>query len=872
MKQTFFSILLMFLPMMASAAAIEIDGIYYNLIKKAKIAEVTNHPNGYDGDIVIPTTVIYDGDDYCVTTIDENAFYECTNLTSISIPNSVTKINSWSFGYCTGLTSITIPNSVTKIGSVAFYQCSGLSKVEIGSSVTEIGNGAFENCSSISSIIIPNSVTELASNVFEGCTGLTSITIPQSVTKIGSKAFFRCSGLSKVEIGDSVTEIGSAAFYCCTGLTSITIPNSVTKIGGNAFCGCQSLTSAILGNGITEIKGGSFFGCSSLASITIPDNVNKIEMEAFSGCTSLTSITIPNNVAYIDLGAFSGCTNLTTVIIGNGMTSIESDTFEGCTSLSTVIIGNKVSFIDGAFTNCSELKDVFCYAESVPDISVYTFMNSYIEYATLHVPETSVELYKSADYWKDFKNIVKIDKGDGVCLDKSEVVVRKNKTVTLTPIVFPSTLDDKSVTWKSSDKTIATVSSSGKVKGIKSGMVTITCTSNATGAKATCKVTVGTITLNKSEVVVRKKSSVTLKPTVYPTILEDRSVTWKSSDESVAMVSSSGKVTGVKSGVVTITCISNATGLSTTCKVTVGTITLNKSEVIVRKKKSVTLKPTVYPTTLEDKSVTWKSSDETIATVSSSGKVTGVKSGIVTITCTSNATSLSTTCKVTVGTITLNKSEVIVRKKKSVTLTPTVYPTSLEDKSVTWKSSDESIATVSSDGVVTGIKSGVITITCTSNATGLSATCKVTVATIALSKSSATITVGKTVTLKPTVYPLTLEDQSVTWKSSNKAVATVTSAGKVKGIAAGTATITCTAVATGVSTTCKVTVKAVSARILDGDDDELTDIEIAEVASAAEEPFDVYDLKGHCVLHQVTSLDGLPAGVYIVNGKKVLKK
>ena len=380
------------------------------------------------------------------------------------------------------------------------------------------------------------------------------------------------------------------------------------------------------------------------------------------------------------------------------------------------------------------------------------------------------------------------------------------------------------------------------------------------------------VRLDKSEVIVKKKNTVTLKATFYPETLEDKSVTWKSSDETVATVSSSGKVKGIKSGVVTITCTSNATGLSATCKVTVATIALNKSEVIVRKKKSVTLKPTVYPTTLADKSVIWKSSDKTIATVSSSGKVTGVKSGVVTITCTSNATGVSTTCKVTVATIALNKSSVIVRKKKSVTLKPTVYPTTLEDKSVTWKSSDESIATVSSDGVVTGVKSGVVTITCTSNATGVSTTCTVTVGTITLNKSSVTLAVDNKVTLKPTVYPTTLEDQSVTWKSSNTKVATVKN-GKVTGVKAGTANITCTSNATGLSTTCKVTVTAsASARTLDDEDTELTDIEIAEVAPAAEEPFDVYDLKGHQVLHQVTSLDGLPAGVYIVNGKKVMKK
>ena len=379
--------------------------------------------------------------------------------------------------------------------------------------------------------------------------------------------------------------------------------------------------------------------------------------------------------------------------------------------------------------------------------------------------------------------------------------------------------------------------------------------------------------LDQSEVILKKKKTLTLTATVYPETLEDKSVTWESSDKTIATVSKDGVVTGVKSGVVTITCTSNATGAKATCTVTVATIALNKSEVVVRKKKSVTLKPTVYPTTLEDKSVTWKSSDETIATVSSSGKVTGVKSGFVTITCTSNATGLSTTCKVTVGTITLNKSSVTIKKGKTVTLKPTVYPTTLEDKSVTWKSSDETIATVTSAGKVKGVKSGTATITCTSNATGLSTTCKVTVGTVILNLSQITINKGKTVTLEADVYPTTLEDQSVTWKSSDETVATVTSDGKVTGIAAGTATITCTSVATGLSATCKVTVTDFTpARTMLGEDDAVTDIKMVEETPAIEEPYDVYDLKGHCVLHQVTSLDGLPAGVYIVNGKKVLKK
>jgi len=457
-----------------------------------------------------------------------------------------------------------------------------------------------------------------------------------------------------------------------------------------------------------------------------------------------------------------------------------------------------------------------------------------------------------------------------VKLDQTEVAVKKGKKLTLTPVFYPSSLEDKSVTWKSSNTKVATVSSDGEVYGVKAGTATITCTSNAIGVSTTCKVTVSYVKFEESEYIVEKYKTITLTPTVYPSTLTDKSVTWKSSNTKVATVSSDGEVYGVKAGTATITCTSKATGVSTTCKVTVSYVKFEESEYIVEKYKTITLTPTVYPSSLTDKSVTWKSSNTKVATVTSNGKVTGVKAGTATITCTSKATGVSTTCKVTVGYVKLDQTEAIVEKTKTMTLKATVYPSKLEDKSVTWTSSNTAVATVTSKGKVKGIKAGKATITCTSNATGLSTTCKVTVGYVKLDQTEVSVKKGKTLTLTATVYPSSLTDKSVTWESSDKSVATVTSAGKVKGIAAGTATITCTSNATGLSTTCIVTVKATSgSRSLEGDDDEATGIENLDKAI---EPFDVYDLRGQKVCHQVTSLDGLPAGVYIVNGRKVLKK
>ena len=174
-------------------------------------------------------------------TIGHSAFYGCTSLTSITIPNSVTSIGGDAFNSCTGLTSITIPNSVTSIGDFAFGSCTSLTSITIPNSVTSIGYGTFSGCTSLTSITIPNSVTSIGEWAFNSCTGLTSITIPNSVTSIEWRTFSGCTGLTSIIIPNSVTSIGNYAFYECRSLTSITIGNSVTSIGQYAFNGCTGL-------------------------------------------------------------------------------------------------------------------------------------------------------------------------------------------------------------------------------------------------------------------------------------------------------------------------------------------------------------------------------------------------------------------------------------------------------------------------------------------------------------------------------------------------------------------------------------------------------------------------------------------------------
>ena len=188
------------LPLVASAHEFEVqnaDGvpIYYNYINNGTELEVTfcgpeyDSYHEYQGNVAIPEEVTYMNRTRKVTSIGGSAFYDCTGLTSVTIPNSVTSIGGSAFNGCSGLTSVTIPNSVTSIGKSAFYYCSGLTSVTIPNSVTSIGSTAFYYCSSLTSVTIPNSVTSIGAEAFANCSGLTSITIPNSVTSIGNRAF-----------------------------------------------------------------------------------------------------------------------------------------------------------------------------------------------------------------------------------------------------------------------------------------------------------------------------------------------------------------------------------------------------------------------------------------------------------------------------------------------------------------------------------------------------------------------------------------------------------------------------------------------------------------------------------------------------------
>ena len=387
-----------------SAYSFEVDGIYYSITSSTDLTvEVTYKDKSlevdsktYVGDIIIPEFVTYGSDTYHVTSIGYSAFFDCRGLTSVTIPESVTKIGGYAFYRCS-ITSVVIPESVTKIEGDVFSDCSQLISVTLPESIVSIGSWAFFRCNSLQNITIPEKVTSIAESTFSGCSSLASITIPEGVTSIGNYAFSGCSSLASITIPEGVTSIGEAAFGSCSSLTSITIPKKVTSIAERTFSGCSSLAFITIPEGVTSIGEYAFDKCSSLAFITVPESVTSIGNRAFQDCTG-------ELVSNCNVSRAFYASRFIKVTISQGVTSIGDNTFRNCYDLTSITIPESVTSIGKyAFYSCYDLTSITCYAATPPNCESYAF--DYYLGTTVYVPSSSVAAYKSAEGWKNFTNI-----------------------------------------------------------------------------------------------------------------------------------------------------------------------------------------------------------------------------------------------------------------------------------------------------------------------------------------------------------------------------------------------------------------------------------------------------------------------------------
>ena len=402
------------LPTSITGQNLEVGNIYYHIIDGHAIVTSGTYP--YYGDVAIPDSICHNDSVFPVVAIDRAAFRDCSALTSVTIPSTVTAIGEHAFAGCTALDSVEISNLDRWCGidfeSESANPCyhahrlflKGMEVTEpvISDSVSAIGSFVFSGCTSIISVNIPSAVTSIGSASFSNCTSLTSITVDDdnpvydsrdscnAIIETASRTLI--AGCQNSIIPVSVTAIGDWAFYCCTGLTSIYIPNSVSIIGFEAFYRCSSLIGVNIPNSVRVIGYQAFYGCSSLRGIHIPGSVRGIGDSAFEYCPSLSSMSvasdnprydsrdecnaiietrentliagcrntvIPSSVKAVGDYAFSGCSTLASIDIPVGVDSVGDYAFRGCTVLRSVNFPVGLNNIGAsAFFGCKALNRV----------------------------------------------------------------------------------------------------------------------------------------------------------------------------------------------------------------------------------------------------------------------------------------------------------------------------------------------------------------------------------------------------------------------------------------------------------------------------------------------------------------------------------
>lgn len=592
------------------------------------------------------------------------------------------------------LTSAIIPShvdmggvsySVTQIADSAFYNIKSLESLEIPNTVSSIGSAAFKQCAALQSIKIPFGVTIIKDNTFTYCTSLTSVDLPTSLLRIGKSAFESCSGLTNVVIPNSVTDIDPFAFENCS-LTRLSIPNSVKIIDKCAFDG-NNLQSLIIedGNSSLTLWGTYFSGCfkyNKIEALYVGRNISG--WNNLNNTSELKSVELGDLVTSIGESAFKGCCGLTNIIIPNSVTSIESGAFDGC-NLNTVI----------------------CYAENPPKLQSSSFPTT--DKTILYVLSNSLTAYKSAQYWKYFQSIMPIPdiiiEAEGISMGTSSITLKVSDTIKLTAIVLSETSTDKHVNWESNDEAVVSIDETGKVTAIAIGKTTITASDNQ-GRTASCEITVVPIPseevlLNKSEVELYVGEIEQLVATIIPENAE-KNLNWSTSDANVASVSDLGLVTAVNVGK-TIISVSDNYGHSASTEVHVKaipaeSISLNFNEIFLNVSDTRQLIATIDPDNATDKSLSWASSDDSVARVEN-GIVEAVGDGeaLIAVSYVSNP-DINATCRVIVrnlvNEIILSENNFSLKVGEFKGLTATVLPDNASNTNVTWTSSDASIASV----------------------------------------------------------------------------------------------------------------------------------------------------------------------------------
>ena len=407
-----------------------------------------------------------------------SVLYDAKNYEGdLEIPDTVKTINAGAFSYNKQLRTIVVPNSVESIGSNAFSGCSNLTSIDIPNSVTEIGAGAFYSCDNLEEIVLPNKLKTISQGLFEECTSLKKVVIPDSVTVIEPDSFRVCESLEVLEIPKSVKRIDGDFSEECPWIKNqlkkspmLIINNNLILVGNLTE---ENGEKIVITKGVKRISRRAFRGSGTtyIRKIEIPNTVTAIGTAAFT-YKRIKTIELPNSVKYMGESVFSYCSELSQVKLSERLKVLPEDTFWGCKSLKQITIPESITKLEmDPFVNCNILKD-FVFSSKMKSVELAAFTNA--KGIVIHAPKGSYMETVAKKANVTFKPLA---------INKTKAKIKKKGTVQLNIAT-----DTTYTTWKSSNSSIASVNSAGKVTGKKKGTATITGV--LYGKKYSCKVTV----------------------------------------------------------------------------------------------------------------------------------------------------------------------------------------------------------------------------------------------------------------------------------------------------------------------------------------------------------------------------------------------